>query len=53
MFSLAKLFDIFAANKNQGGKCICHPRISRLACKKVCFTGVFCHLATCFVNNNE
>ena len=39
-FSLAKRskFDIFAANQNQGGKCICRPRISRLARKKARFT---------------
>ena len=34
----AKLFDISAANQNQGGKCISSPRITRLAHKKVCFT---------------
>ena len=34
----AKLFDIPAANQNQGGKCICSPRISRLARHKVRFT---------------
>ena len=34
----AKLFDISAANQNQGGKCISSPRITRLARKKVRFT---------------
>ena len=34
----AKLFDIYAANQNQGAKCICSPRISRLARNKARFT---------------
>ena len=34
----AKMFDISAATQNQGGKCICSPRISGLACKKARFT---------------
>ena len=34
----AKLFDISAANQNQGAKCICSPRISRLARNKARFT---------------
>ena len=34
----AKLFDIFAANQNQGGKRIFSPGISRLARKKARFT---------------
>ena len=33
----AKLFDISAANQNQGDKCIFSPGISRLARKKVHF----------------
>ena len=37
-FSLAKLFDIFAANQNHVSKYICRPRISRLARKKERFT---------------
>ena len=39
-FSLAKLskFDILATNQNQGGKCICRPRISRLVRRKARFT---------------
>ena len=39
-FSLAKRskFDILATNQNQGGKCICRPRISRLVRKKARFT---------------
>ena len=34
----ATLFDISAANQNQGGKCTFSPGISRLARKKVRFT---------------
>ena len=43
LIGLAKLFDISAANQNQGGKFISSPRITRLARKKVRFT--VCHLA--------
>ena len=31
--------EVSAANQNQGGKCICSPRISRLARKEAHFTG--------------
>ena len=48
----AKLFDISAANQNQGGKCICSPRISRLARHKVRFLQrAVCHSAARIDNN--
>ena len=47
-----KLFDISAANQNQGGKYIFSTGITCLSRKKTRFTKGLCHL-TAHVNNNS
>ena len=54
LIGLAKLFDVSAANQNQGGNCIFSPHISRLAPKKACILRrTVCHLASHIDNNEE
>ena len=49
----AKLFDISAANQNQGGKCIFNPGISSLARKRRVLQRAVCHLAACIDDDNN